>query len=157
MEALGIDLKLLIAQAVNFVILLLVLRKFLYGPIVKMLCDRKEKVEQGIKDAELATKALDEATMQSKKILGEATQGSNKIVASAKKQIEQETHKQLAAAKDSASEIVNRAKEQAKLEQERIIYNAKKEIADLVVAVSEKILSEKTDKSDINKAIEAIK
>lgn len=157
MEALGIDLKLLIAQAVNFVILLLVLRKFLYGPIVKMLCDRKEKVEQGIKDAERADKALDEATTQSKKILGEATQESNKIVASAKKQIEQETHKQLAAAKDSASEIVNRAKEQAKLEQERIISNAKKEIADLVVAVSEKILSEKTDKSDINKAIEAIK
>lgn len=157
MEALGIDPKLLIAQAINFVILLLVLRKFLYTPIVKMLSERKERIEKGIKDAELATKALEEASSQSKKILGEATKESNKIIASAKKQIELETQRQLSSAKDSAQEIVQKAKQQAKLEQERIVSSAKKEIADLVVAVSEKIISEKTDKSDINKAIEKIK
>jgi len=157
MEALGIDLKLLLAQIINFLILFLILRKLLYGPIVKMLSDRKDSIAKGIKDAELASQALEEATTNSKKILTEATRESDKIVTSAKKEIEQETQKRLTEAKDTAAEIVNKAKEQAKLEQARIISNAKKEIANLVVAASEKILAEKTSENDIKKAIEEIK
>ena len=58
MEALGIDLKLLIAQVVNFGILLFVLSKFLYKPVVTMLEERQKKAEQTIKDSDKATKTL---------------------------------------------------------------------------------------------------
>ena len=58
---LGIDLKLLVAQIVNFLILLLVLYKFAYGPIVAMLEKRQKKIEKGLKEAEEAHKKLEES------------------------------------------------------------------------------------------------
>ena len=51
LESLGIDWKMLVAQVVNFIILLLILRKFLFGPIVKLLDDRRKTIEKGLSDA----------------------------------------------------------------------------------------------------------
>ena len=51
LQKLGIDWRLLIAQLVNFSILVIILYKLLYKPVLKVLNDRKEKIEQGLKDA----------------------------------------------------------------------------------------------------------
>lgn len=56
----GIDWKLLIAQGVNFFILLVVLTIFIYRPLIKMIEERKKKIEFGLKGAEEAEKRLDE-------------------------------------------------------------------------------------------------
>lgn len=50
MEALGIDPKLFIGQIINFLILLFILTKFAYKPIVKLLDDRRQKIADGLKD-----------------------------------------------------------------------------------------------------------
>lgn len=55
LNALGIDWKILLAQFVNFAVLVFVLWKFAYKPIFKFLEDRKNKIEEGIKNAEQAT------------------------------------------------------------------------------------------------------
>ena len=58
---LGIDAKLLIAQVINFVVLLVVLYAFAYKPILKMLHKRTEKIEAGSKNAEKVEQAGDQA------------------------------------------------------------------------------------------------
>jgi len=58
MNGLGIDWQLLIAEIINFVILLLILKRFLYKPFLRLLEQRRVKIEEGIKKAEEAEKSL---------------------------------------------------------------------------------------------------
>ena len=58
---LGIDLKLLLAQGVNFIILLVVLTKFVYKPLMKIVEERRKKIELGVKGGELAKKVIEDA------------------------------------------------------------------------------------------------
>ncbi len=58
MDALGINGPFLIAQIVNFVLLLLLLRAFLYKPVLKMLESRKQRIAEGLQAAEVAVMSL---------------------------------------------------------------------------------------------------
>lgn len=98
LDSLGIDWKLFIAQVINFIVLLLVLWKFLYGPIVSMLSDRKKKIEQGLKDNEEARAKLEATNAETRKLLTEASLESEKIIKAAKKEMEEETKKKLSEA-----------------------------------------------------------
>ena len=86
---LGIDPKLLLAQGVNFVILLFVLTKFVYRPLAKMMEERRKKIELGIKGGEMAvqiikdaentkTGIIKEADVQAVAIISEAQQNAQK-------------------------------------------------------------------------------
>ena len=59
--AFGIDWRLLLVQAVNFGLLLLALWYFLYGPVLKMIDDRRAKIAESVKVAEAAARRLEEA------------------------------------------------------------------------------------------------
>ena len=61
---LGIDPKLLLAQGVNFVILLVVLTKFVYKPLMKMVEERRKKIELGIKGGEKAEQIIKQAEQE---------------------------------------------------------------------------------------------
>lgn len=156
LQSLGIDWKLLIAQILNFLILLFLLKKFLYGPIVNMLSERKEKIKQALKDTEEARTKLEQASAETRKLLSEATLESEKIVQAAKKEMEAETKKRLGEAQNKAEEIVAQSKKQATDEQNKIVEKAKREITDLAITISEKILEREADKESVNKVIEAI-
>lgn len=60
-EKLGIDWRLLTSQAVNFLLLLIILRAFAYKPLLKLLKNRREKIEEGVARAEEAESRLEEA------------------------------------------------------------------------------------------------
>ncbi|MEK7193279.1 MAG: hypothetical protein AAB652_00650 [Patescibacteria group bacterium] len=71
-EKLGIDWRLLTSQVVNFLLLLTVLRLFAYKPVLKILKDRKRKIEEGLeKTAEAETK-LHEVSLIAKEKIKEA-------------------------------------------------------------------------------------
>ncbi|MBU6500994.1 MAG: hypothetical protein KGJ89_02610 [Patescibacteria group bacterium] len=59
-DQLGIDWHLLLSQAVNFFILLVVLRVFIYKPLLKLLHDRRARIEEGLMKADEADKRLAE-------------------------------------------------------------------------------------------------
>ena len=60
LDQLGINWSLLLSQAVNFALLLIVLRVFAYRPLLKLLHDRREKIEGGLVKAEEAERRLHE-------------------------------------------------------------------------------------------------
>jgi len=156
LDSLGIDWKLLIAQAVNFLILVLVLWKFLYNPLVGMLSNRKAKIEQGMKDADEARIKLEQTNIETRKILSEASLESEKIVKAAKKEMEEETKLKLTEAQKKAEEIVENSRNLAAEEQKKIVEKAKREISELAISISEKILEKDIDSGSANKAIEKI-
>ena len=57
-EQLGLDWKLLLSQAVNFLLLLFLLRKFAYLPLLKILKERRARIEEGLAKATEADKRL---------------------------------------------------------------------------------------------------
>lgn len=157
LESLGIDWKLLVAQVINFLILFLLLRKFLFGPIVNMLSQRKEKIAQGIKDSEEATNRLEKASEETKKLISDASSESEKIISQAKKEIAEQTQKRIEEAQEKASQIIEQSRKQAISEQEKIVEKAKKEIVDLAILISEKVMEGEVDKESVKKAIDKIK
>ena len=78
---LGIDWKLLIAQIINFLVLLAILYKFLYKPVFKILHDREEKIEKSLRQAERIEKNLFESEAEKSKIVAEARNEAGKVIA----------------------------------------------------------------------------
>ncbi|MFA4995995.1 MAG: F0F1 ATP synthase subunit B [Patescibacteria group bacterium] len=145
MEALGIDLKLLIAQIVNFVVLFLVLSKFLYKPITKMLSDREEKICKGLKDSENAEKCLGQAKENADKIKDDAFKEADKIISEAKKEASEKAASIVKKANDQADKILKNADEEAGMAKERALKEAKKELSNVVVMALDKIVGEEID------------
>lgn len=140
MESLGIDLKLIIAQLVNFGILLFLLNRFLYKPVVSMLEGREEKINQGLKDAEEASKKLAEASNDSKKIQEKAYADAQDILKNAKEAASAEATEIVSKANNQADRTMKNAKEEASSLKDKTILEAKKEISDVVILALDKIV-----------------
>ena len=151
---LGIDWKLLIAQIVNFLVLLFILYKFAYGPIVAMLEKRQRKIEQGLKDAEGARKNLEKSEERQKEILKKARADFKVIVGKARTQAEKSKSEIAAEAKAQAEKIITDAKNQIKQEKQKTINEIKSEIGGLVIAAAEKVIDEKMDEKRDKEMIE---
>ena len=80
----GFEPILFLAQIFNFILLFLILKKFLYKPVLKMLDERRQKIEQGLKDAAEADKRLQETIEKESKILKEAQAQARKMLDEAK-------------------------------------------------------------------------
>src|SRR3989338_11410320 len=87
-EKLGIDWRLLLAQIVNFLILLFVLTKFAFRPLIKMLDGRAEKIQKSLENAQKIEKNLEEANKQKEAIILEARHGAQDIISQTKKESE---------------------------------------------------------------------
>jgi F-type H+-transporting ATPase subunit b len=153
---LGIDWKLLIAQVVNFLVLLFVLWKFAYGPILSMLEKRTRKIERGLKDAEDAGKKLEESAEKQKEILKKARVEAKDIVEKAHIQAEKIKSELAVEAKVQAEKIIVSAKAEIEQEKQKTIAEIKSEIGGLVVAATEKIIGEKIDEKKDQKLIESV-
>ena len=103
----------LIAQAVTFAILILVIVKFVWPPLLKAIETRQKEIADGLAAAQEGKSALENASKKSEATLNEAKQKASEIIAQAEKR---------------ANEIVEEAKGTAKAEGERIIESARSEI-----------------------------
>ncbi len=146
MESLGIDLKLLIAQAINFIIVMLLLWKFAYTPILKMLNDRKDKIAKGLDDASAAAKSLQKAKGESDKIQEKAFSDANEIIKNAKEAANAEALLILDKANSQADRIIKSAKEEASSLKDKTMASAKKEISDVVIMALDKIVNDELTK-----------
>jgi F-type H+-transporting ATPase subunit b len=153
-----IDASLLLAQFINFAIVLLVLYRFAYKPILKTLNDRTGKIEKGLKDAEDAQNKLAEMEKREKEVLAKAREEGQKIIATAETTARKNKEELLAEAKTQSDKILAEASKKIEEEKSKMIVEIKSEVAGLVVAATEKILGEKIDASKdkdlIKKAIQ---
>ena len=156
MEALGINWKILVGQAINFVILLFVLKKFAYKPFLSLLEKRKIGIEEGIKKTEEAEKSL-------KSIRGL----SDKIKENSEKEAQEILKKAEIRAQDRAKEISDLAEKerQKMLEAAKIAIGKEvieerktrdKEAMEKTLLIAEKFLNEKLSLEKDKKLIEEL-
>ena len=145
LQMFGIQWPKFIIQLINFTVLLLILKKFAYPPIFKMLDQRKAKIAESVANADQIKAQLAKTEVDRQKTLPEAGELANKIIADARaaavRVSEVETQKAIAA----AELIVTRAREAAAQERAALLAELKHEVGRLVVqttaAVSGKVLT----------------
>lgn len=148
-EALGLDLRILLAQFVNFAVLIFVLWRFAYKPILKLLEDRRLKIAQGVKDSEESGLKLQEAEDRKKEIITESRKEANLIIEEAKNKAEIRYQEIVNKSKADIQVIIADEKEKISNEKKAAILEIKKKTAELIILALEKILAEKiTDKKD---------
>lgn len=140
-----IDAKLIVAQLVNFAIVLFVLKKFAYGPMLKLMTERSAKIEKGLEDAEESRRKLAEITEKEKEVLLEARRQAQEIVARAEAVAAKSKEELVSAAKAQSEKILSDAEKKIEQEKVRMMQEVKGQIAELVVAATGKLIGEKID------------
>jgi len=149
-----IETNLLLAQMINFVIVLLVLYKFAYKPILKILNERTEKIEKGLKDSDAATKKLEKISLEEKEVLAKAKKEAQEILKKAEGTAKINRETSITETKQEAEKLLENTKEQIEREKERIMSEIKGEVAQLVVAATSKVIEEKIDPEKDKELIE---
>lgn len=151
---LGINPLLLIAQIVNFLILLWLLNRFLYKPILKLFKDRSTRIEDGIKTAENLKKQAAEAEERHKQYLDEARKEAHRIIEQATKLGDEEKKKIIEMANEEARKIVDKTMQEINAEKQNIMSEIKKEVGEMVVALSSSMIKKKLDETSQRAMIE---
>ncbi|MFA6306740.1 MAG: F0F1 ATP synthase subunit B [Patescibacteria group bacterium] len=144
-ETFHIDVKLIIAQMVNFAIVFAVLYWFAFKPIARVMAERTAKIEKGLLDAKKVEEKLSETQAEFNKAMVLAKQQANIILEKAAVDADARKQEMIARAKEEIGAIINQEKQKMQTEKEITLKEIKKEAADLVIAAVEKILGEKID------------
>ena len=142
----GINPIFLLAQIVNFVVLAVLLRALLYGPVTKMLDERRAKIEKGLEDARQAEAARANAEAERQKILDGARAEAQKIRAEANQQAEQTAAKMRADAQAETEKIKADALAGLSGERDKMLSELRGQIAALAIAASNKLIGESLDR-----------
>ncbi len=139
-DAFGLQLPLLLAQLVNFGILMVALTYLLYKPVLKTLEERKEKIAAGVRAAEEAEAKAATADEDAAKVVHGAETEAEGIVSNSREAATTERARIIKEAEARASSVEKDAEARAKEDAARILRDSEKEIARLSVLAAEKVL-----------------
>ena len=145
MEALGINLGYVFVQLFNFGILFVVLRAWVYKPIIKMLADRRVKIAKGLEDARVAAEARANAEAKAEEIIAEAQNKASEIVREATVRAEQATKDIKTAAEQQAADARKNALADIEEERNQVLGEVRGQIAALAMAATQKLVGEALD------------
>ncbi len=148
-----IDWKLLIAQIVNFGIVLGVLWYFAFKPLMKVMNNRTHDIEKSLKNAEEIEKKLKEAETTKEKIVLEAKKEAQIIMETVHKESDKAREEKIQATRQEVEQIVSKTKVEIAAEKDKMVKEVKAEVADLIVVASSKILEKNIDKESNKKII----
>lgn len=154
--ALGFNLPGLIAQLINFAILLVILRIFLFGPIMRMLDERRQRIEEGLNAAEQAAEQASASEEESQRILAEARAEGQAAIQRAQEAANRLREELEARARDEARQIVDRAREEVQVERDQAIQQLRAEFASLTVEAAERIINQSLDRSAHQRLIDEV-
>lgn len=153
-EKFGIDWKLLIAQAVNFLIVLVVLWKFAYKPILRMLQDRTDKIDKGLESADRMERLKAEIEQEKVAVMSQAKKEAQTILQEAHSQTEKNRQAQVEKTKAEVAQLVSKAKGEIEQEKQRVMKQAEKELGGLAVSIAEKMIRREISSADQQRLVD---
>jgi len=132
-DAFGIDWRLLIINLLNFGLLLAVLWYFLYGPLTKTLESRRQKMAEGVRNADEAEVRLQEIENARGDMLSAAGKDADEVVAKARSLANDKQRELIAQGEASAQALLSEAQSQAAEMKREAIAESKAEVAKLIV------------------------
>src|SRR5947208_9008951 len=150
----GLNVPVLIAQTVNFIALILVLRLFVYKPVLNMLHTRSERIREGLQAAERGREAQMEANRAAQEQIDAARREGQNIVAQAQQVGQRLQEDARGQAQTQADALLERARSEIQLERDNAIAELRREFADLTIAAAEKVIGQSLDRAAHQRLIE---
>ena len=156
MEGLGINLPVLVAQIINFLILFGILYLVAYKPIMRMLDERSRRIKESMEQAESIKEQSAHAEEEVKKQLGEASREGQERIARAVRAGEEVKQKAQAEARQEAEALIARARSEIQRERDEAIGEVRREFADLTILAAGKVIDRSLDKEEHRQLIDKV-
>ena len=144
---LGIDWRLLIANTITFFIVLWVLRRYAFHPILKVLDERRSMAAKTVEDKNAAAEALAGADAEQKEIVSQARREAGKMLVEARAEAETIKHRLVTEAQAEAAMVMATMRADMKREQQAALNEARRTISGLVVEAAGKLVDVKAGKA----------
>jgi len=145
LENLGLNLGFLIQYALAFAVLFVVLRAWVYQPVLGLLEKRRNTIAQGLEDARVAAEARANAEREANRIISEAQSRAQQIIHDAEQRAQEVAREIRAAAEDEAVEIRENALADLDDERRKILTDLRGQVVSLAMAAAEKLIGESLD------------
>jgi F-type H+-transporting ATPase subunit b len=132
----------IIIATVNFLFFLALIQLFAFGPISKMLSERRSRIEQGLKDAEQARRDRESATQEHLEAINAARREAGEIVSRAQKASADLREADMAATREELGRMRERAAAEIESEKQKAISELHDEVAALAMAATARVLRE---------------
>jgi F-type H+-transporting ATPase subunit b len=144
-EGLGLNLGYLFVQIFNFAIIFVVLRAWVYKPILGLLERRRTTIAEGLEDARIAAEARQNAEQEAEKILADAQTKASQIVREANERAETQGKEVIAVAESEAAKKREETLAEVESERERILGELRGQVGTLAIAAAQKLINASLD------------
>jgi F-type H+-transporting ATPase subunit b len=151
---LGINLPVLLGQVLSFTFLLILLRLFVYKPVLAMLDERRERIREGLSAADRGREQAEAANREAAAQIETARREGQQIVANAQAASQRLQEEGRAQAQVQQEAMLERARGEIQLERDNAIAELRREFADLTIAAAEKVIGQSLDRAAHQRLIE---
>jgi F-type H+-transporting ATPase subunit b len=144
-EGLGLNLGYLFVQIFNFAIIFVVLRAWVYKPILGLLERRRTAIAEGLEDARIAAEARQNAEQEAEKVLADAQANASQIMREANERAETQGKEVIAAAEAEAAQKREESLAEGESERERILGELRGQVGALAIAAAQKLINASLD------------
>ncbi len=141
----GLNGQIFLAQLINFLIVLIVLWRFVYKPVIRFLDERAEKIEKGVKQAEEIETRIKAIEVERETVVNTARKESAVILEKAHHDAELRGEEIISGAKREVERVIAKGKQSLASEQEAMIRELRKEIIDLAMKAATRIVQKEID------------
>ena len=155
-SALGINLPSLLAQLINFTLLLVLLTVLAYKPLLRVLDERKKRIQQGLEASEEAQRRLAQTEQEVARELDKSRQEGQTLIAQAQQmsaRIQEEGRQQ---ARAESEQLLLRARSEIQMERDSAIAELRKEFADLTIRAAERVIKRSLDRQAHRQLIDEV-
>jgi F-type H+-transporting ATPase subunit b len=145
LDKLGLNVQWFISQIINFAILLFILQRFLYKPMLGMLAKRQERIRESMDYAGRVQEEAARAQSDYEKKIEESRREGLAIIAQATQQAERAREDILARAQEEANEVKAKALEDVEYERRRVMAELRDEVAELAILAAGRVLGKTLD------------
>lgn len=145
MEGLGIKLDALIFQLIAFVMLIWLLRRYAYQPILRILDQRADRIRQSMEQADRIERQLAETEQRNQQILAEARREAQSIIARAREVGDAQIAQAREVAQQEAHKQLEQSLAQLRAEEQRVKTELRQQVADLVILAASRVVRQELD------------
>lgn len=154
LNSLGINFTTVIWHAVNFLILLAVLRRFLFGRVVRMLDERSARIRENLTHAEALRTETERLHQEGKQTIEQAWREAQQVLTDAQRSAETVLADARLAAREEANQLLQRARAEIEGERDRAFQELRQHVADLAVAAATQVVGRSLDDAGHRQLVE---
>ena len=156
MEGLGINLPTLLAQIINFLILLGLLYLVAYKPIIRMFDERSNRIKESMEQTEAIKEQAAHAEEEVRKQMEAAGRDGREVIARAVRTGEEARQRIHEEARQEGTGLIERARLEIQRERDEVIEELRREFTDLTIEAAEKVIERSLDKEAHRELIDKV-